>query len=557
MGHRIGAEIAHVWRAAADDGAMRTLLRALGQWLGVLPATSVKELGGEESLLQLVNGTEDYAILTLDVDGRVSTWNAGAERIKGYRAEEITGQHFSVLYPPEDLAEHKPDRELEIAATAGRYEEEGWRVRKDGTQFWANVVISALRDEQGQVVGYGIVTRDITLQYHQNEQIADAAMELSEANETLRRQADELSQARDVATTVVHRQEFGRRLANALDMSDGEPEVVEVIGRSFASVLPDRPVELLLADNSHAHLRRLTYVSPTGTPPGCQVDSPHNCPAARRAQIQFFDDSEALDACPKLRGRPEGALSAVCVPVSIMGRTVGVIHATGQPSAKVPDDAITDLGSLANLAGARMGLLRVMAETQLQATTDSLTGLLNRRAFEHEFSTTRPTQGSLSVAMADLDHFKALNDTYGHDTGDRALRLFAQVLTDSLRAGDLIGRHGGEEFVLALPGCPAATARRLLDAIRERISAAITVAGLPGFTASFGVVDARDHEDLPTLIGRADAALFAAKRDGRDRVVVHDATGVAGPPEPVPSTTRILGTAESSVPDTRPDGHNG
>jgi diguanylate cyclase (GGDEF)-like protein len=142
-------------------------------------------------------------------------------------------------------------------------------------------------------------------------------------------------------------------------------------------------------------------------------------------------------------------------------------------------------------------------------------------------SVARRDQPILSVAMADLDHFKALNDTYGHETGDRALRRFAQVLAESVRAGDLVCRQGGEEFVMALPGCTLDKARGILDAVRIRLDAAITVAGLPKFTVSFGVVDAGDHEDLPTLLGRADAALFEAKRGGRDQVVAHDHSGHA------------------------------
>jgi diguanylate cyclase (GGDEF)-like protein len=127
--------------------------------------------------------------------------------------------------------------------------------------------------------------------------------------------------------------------------------------------------------------------------------------------------------------------------------------------------------------------------------------------------------------MSDLDHFKALNDKYGHGTGDRALRLFAQVLSESVRAQDLICRHGGEEFVIALPGCTLDKARNVLDAVRVRLDAAITVAGLPKFTASFGVIEACEKDDLLALVSRADAALFQAKANGRDRVVAHNLSG--------------------------------
>src|ERR1700728_1982095 len=349
--------------------------------------------------------------------------------------------------------------------------------------------------------------------------------ELSEAIEV----ADRESITRDAQG---QRQRFESRLANALDMAEGEPEVIDVIERSFGAVLPDAPVELLLADNSHAHLLRMAGVGPEGDPPCCSVDSPDRCPAARRAQVQVFPDSDDLDACPKLRNRPQGRLSALCVPVSIMGRTVGVIHSTGQPETEVDDAPVQDLTTLSKLAGARIGLLRVMAETQLQASTDTLTELLNRRAFSEQVGAIPPHLQQIAVAMADLDHFKTLNDTYGHETGDRALRLFARVLRDSLRGSDLVSRYGGEEFAIAFPDCSAIDAIRALNTARAQLDAAITVGGLPKFTCSFGITDAESGENLDAVLRRADGALLEAKRQGRDRVVLHDAVGTAGAEAP-------------------------
>ena len=110
----------------------------------------------------LVESVVDYAIFMLDPQGIVLTWNAGAERIKGYKASEIVGKHFSKFYPGPDARRGKPDYELRIAADEGRYEEEGWRIRKDGTSFWASVTITALRDGRGELVGFAKVTRDLT-----------------------------------------------------------------------------------------------------------------------------------------------------------------------------------------------------------------------------------------------------------------------------------------------------------------------------------------------------------------------------------------------------------
>jgi len=110
----------------------------------------------------LVESVKDYAILILDTDGHVTTWNAGAERIKGYTAEEIIGKHFSTFYPPEDVAAGKCERGLEVAAREGRFEDEDWRLRKDGSRFWANAVITPLRDHAGRLIGFAKVTRDLT-----------------------------------------------------------------------------------------------------------------------------------------------------------------------------------------------------------------------------------------------------------------------------------------------------------------------------------------------------------------------------------------------------------
>ncbi|HEV8253987.1 MAG TPA: PAS domain S-box protein [Vicinamibacteria bacterium] len=124
----------------------------------------------EERFRLLVEGVRDYAIYMLDPEGRIVSWNDGARRLKGYTADEIIGRHFSVFYPEEDARAGRPQRELEIARTEGRYEEEGWRVRKDGSRFWANVVVTALRDEGGELRGFAKVTRDLTRRRQAEEQ---------------------------------------------------------------------------------------------------------------------------------------------------------------------------------------------------------------------------------------------------------------------------------------------------------------------------------------------------------------------------------------------------
>jgi PAS domain S-box-containing protein len=137
----------------------------------------------EERFGLLVASVTDYALLVLDPAGNVTTWNAGAERIKGYRAEEIIGSHFSRFYPEEDVRAGKCERELAVAAGVGRFEDEGWRIRKDGSRFWANVVISAVRDQLGNLVGYSKVTRDLT-ERRAAEEAAAARVAAEQANRT-------------------------------------------------------------------------------------------------------------------------------------------------------------------------------------------------------------------------------------------------------------------------------------------------------------------------------------------------------------------------------------
>ena len=123
---------------------------------------NIEDLDDAQRLQLLVQSVTDYAIYLLSIDGRVLTWNSGAERLKGYHAEEIIGRHFSDFYTPEDRELGNPQKGLEIAARTGRFEIEGWRVRKDGTRFWALVVIDAVRNEAGKLLGFAKITRDLT-----------------------------------------------------------------------------------------------------------------------------------------------------------------------------------------------------------------------------------------------------------------------------------------------------------------------------------------------------------------------------------------------------------
>ena len=329
------------------------------------------------------------------------------------------------------------------------------------------------------------------------------------------------------------RQDLDARLHRALEMASSEQRCYDVVERSFRRTAPDLAAELLLADSSEAYLKVAVSNGPGGSGPGCGVDSPEDCPAVRRAQTLVFPSSDEIDACPHLAGRQAGHLSAACVPVSVAGRTIGVLHATS--ASGVPDAArVEALETIADQAGSRIGLLRVMERTQLQAATDPLTGLLNRRTVENQARTLAQQGKTFAVVMGDLDHFKQVNDRYGHDAGDRALRLFARTLQAGMRAEDLVARFGGEEFVIVLPDLRAEEAATALHRVQEQLAVALAGGTVPGCTVSFGVSDTTDAGSLEDLLRIADEALFEAKRLGRNRVVISHDLG-APPGTDVPS----------------------
>ena len=194
----------------------------------------------EERFRILVEGVKDYAIIMLDPAGNVMSWNQGAERIKGYRDDEIIGRHFSCFYTEEDVRQGKPQQELDRAVAEDRFEEENWRIRKDGSRFWANVVISALRDETGQLRGFSKVTRDIT----ERKRVEKALQE----SETRLREAQKMAQLGhwnwDVRTGIV---EWSEEVYNIfhLDPNNFTPHIDSILALSPWPEDHDRDKELI------------------------------------------------------------------------------------------------------------------------------------------------------------------------------------------------------------------------------------------------------------------------------------------------------------------------
>ncbi len=315
---------------------------------------------------------------------------------------------------------------------------------------------------------------------------------------------------------------FENRVNASLSMTRTEAIALQMMTEAIGELGVDGRVDVLLADSSQAHMRLATTTDLKADGPVCAVKTPHDCPAVRAGHEVSFESSTCFSACPYLRSRPEGECSATCVPINTMGRAVGVLHATGPDGQPLDELRVEQLTMIASKLSERIGLLRAYERTRSQASTDPLTGLLNRRSLERHIQSLRDGDRGYAVAYGDLDRFKELNDAHGHETGDRALRMFSRVLRESLRPTDIVGRWGGEEFVVLLPESTAENAATVLGRVRERLAEAVRAGNHPHFTVSFGIAYCSQVDSFAEVLALADAALLEAKEAGRDRVVISE-----------------------------------
>ena len=448
------------------------------------------------SALDTVAQTERAAAQALDQDADRAEARAGDARVRAQRTLELVGATSTVLLLV-----------LALAVSLGL-------VRS----------LRRIRD-----VAIAVSTGDLAAR-NRDERSSDEVGELADAIDTM---ADALQELLDTQRREVRQQEFATRLAGALEHADDRPSVLAVVSRAMEFTRHDGPVELLLADSSRAHLE-VQAVSPTHGAAGCSVSSPSGCPAVRGGSVLVMDDASALDACPRLQERADRVGSAVCAPVTFMGRALGVLHAVSPATAPVDDDVVHRLRSLAGQVSGRLGTVDALAQAELQAGTDVLTGLHNRRTMEELLGRLAASGQPYGLLLADLDHFKRINDAFGHEAGDRALRVFAAAMPRAFRDVDLVGRWGGEEFLVALPGASVQVAAEAGERLRAVLAQALVEHACPRFTVSAGVSDSYSGVTVEEQVARADEALLAAKAGGRDRVVVAGA-GVRVP-APSPAT---------------------
>jgi diguanylate cyclase (GGDEF)-like protein/PAS domain S-box-containing protein len=468
-------------------------------------------------LAAIVESSYD-AIIGKTLEGIIFSWNKGAEEMYGYTAAEAIGQSATMLMPADKVGELG-----RIMASIRRGEvtihNETARVRNDGTVVHVSLTVSPVRDDQGRIVGASAIGRDITEHKMAESVMRDANQKLKAWVSRLERQTHEIA--------------LLNQMIQLLQTCQAPEEVCEVT-RQFAVQLFPGDSGAVCATNTAMNLVE-TVTSWGRTPPVETVFSAQECWALRRGQVHGVHNSKTALLCQHLRD--EVPIDSLCVPMMAQGETLGVLQLRREPlDSWRPEDqeepmqaareqlAITVAGNIA-LAFAN---LRLRDTLQAQSIRDPLTGLYNRRylrdSLEREIGRAARSQRTLAVILIDVDHFKGLNDTLGHEAGDTLLHELGDFLQSRTRSGDIPCRYGGDEFVIIMADTTLEVAVRRAQQLQEGVKRLSVPNGkefltLP--TVSLGVAIYPEHGSAAdSLLRAADEALYRAKSQGRDRVVV-------------------------------------
>ncbi len=524
-----------IWDTARDVGPFagqtpteRFLL--LQAFMGVVAVTALvlgAAIGGRRRVEEALQQSEwryrelfenaTLMVYTADPDGRFTSLNKLGEKIIGYTREEVVGVSLADLAAPAHV-------ELVRRMIARQAVEEAPIVyapeimAKDGRTV-ALEVSTRLITDAGRAIGVQGMARDIT-----KRRQTEAALE--EANRKLTAWVNEL-EARTRQTALLN--EMGDLLQSCLTTE----EAYAAIGAFTPRLFPSESGALGVLGQSRNLVE--VVVSWGDPPPTEQLFAPDRCWALRRGRAYRVEAPGTGLVC----GHVDPSLSTgyLCVPMMAHGEPLGVLHLQGGSSRAGQPDQPPELlleshrrlaVTVAEHIALALANLRLRETLRSQSILDPLTGLFNRRYMEEtlELELARAARGerAIGIILLDLDHFKPLNDSCGHDAGDALLRELAGVLKSRVRDGDIACRYGGEEFVLILPEAPLELARRRAEELREevkrlRVSHRGRVIG--PITVSLGVAAFPDHgKNSATLLHAADAALYRAKDEGRDRVII-------------------------------------
>ena len=331
-----------------------------------------------------------------------------------------------------------------------------------------------------------------------------------------RRVADEQRLARRYAAEQ-------REFTEALQMTGNEDEANELLERHLERSLPGSDALVLRRNNSDNRLEVISaQSSPDDLVEGLEGAEPRACIAIRYGRAHRQGGSTPPLVPCDLCGRDPAAGEATCVPSLVGGQVIGSVLVRHPHPLSEAEDA--RIGDSVTQAAPILANLRTLAKAERQAATDALTGMANARAVQDTLkrmvAQALRTGDPLTAVMVDLDHFKQLNDVYGHERGNEALAAVGQILTAGVRVSDFAGRYGGEEFILLLPDTASEGGVVLAEKLRRALGALVLPEVDRQITASFGVASLPDDGiDAATLVRAADRALYQAKADGRDRVV--------------------------------------
>ncbi|HEY6447409.1 MAG TPA: PAS domain S-box protein [Acidobacteriaceae bacterium] len=420
----------------------------------------------------------DYAIYLLDPEGNVKSWNPGGEQIKGYTEEEILGSNFSRFFTQEDVDIGRPAQLLRDAAIHGSARAEGWRVRKDGARFWADVVLTSIQDDNGAMTGYAKVARDMTAR--------------KQVKERMMRQIED-----ELRATSIALQASELRYHKVYETS---PEAV-TISRVSDGVIVD--VNRAFLDVTGYDRREIT--GRTTSDLGLWVRASDRVRFAQMLSLATGIHELEFQFRRKNQDVFWARLSASLIEVD--GIPCILSFARDISEAKEAEEKIAGL-----------------------AFRDPLTGVANRRLLmdrlTHAIAATVRRNSKLGLMFIDLDNFKILNDTFGHFVGDLLLQEFARRLTACTRETDSVGRFGGDEFVVMLENLSddwenAATQARV---VAEKILAAVALPCLLdgnncGIACSIGITLIGDNKiEANEVLQQADFAMYQAKATGPNAI---------------------------------------
>lgn len=423
-----------------------------------------------------------------DEQGRFVEMNVAMSRVFGRTAEQLIGRSGAEFVHPEDLSLHKNVEELQSQSADGIVRVEARHVFPDGGVHWSELTMTRIPGPHGEKWTL-FCGQDVT-----DRKVAEIALLESRAN---------LASIASVSRAV----QLGE---------DPRPQLVIAV----RSVSDAASVTLVEAVDGALRVTRSTSREPDAEATALDEES-ITATVWRSNRTYLVGDlqNSARQPTPAELDEPEQYVSVMWQPISMQDTVLAaLIVAWSRPVAGPSSREVRSVAMIADEAGSSLQAARLRVRLEELASTDPLTGSLNRRAWEEEvhkmIADGRENGCPLTIALIDLDYFKAYNDKFGHTAGDVFLRNFADGARRCLRTTDVLARWGGEEFILALPDCSLDQALAILDRIR---------AGVPdGCTCSIGATRWHVHELLTSCVTRADSALYEAKRSGRNRVVVTD-----------------------------------